>query len=488
MKSLRTAVIGVGTFGENHARAYAEYGRSELVWVCDLNEERGRKVASRYGARYTPDYEEVAQDPSVQAVSVATPDFAHTEPVLRMIEAGKHVLVEKPLATSVEEARRVILDKLAERKPPVGGVGVQVIEDERDKFSRAAQDALLLRVGARVEQPAPGAEDLRGLTLFELAKECLRRANIPLVGDRMAIVQRAFTHTSSDFPIILQNVVNKQLVDAYTELPTTYQLWTRKATADNFKELKRVWLGNAPKLTQIPEGGEYKEITLGEAGESYAIGTYGAMFSITRQAIINDDLDAFQRIPRLFGSAAKRTVNETVYAILKNNPTMADGKTLFHADHGNEGTAGAIGEDTFNEAIQKMSEQKDLSGEAILGIMPRFLIVPPALKTTALKWLKSTALPQSGMSSGVFNPFQNVAEPVVEPALSAAAGGSDTAWYMAADPRMVDTIEVAFLGGNEEPRVESQKGFEVDGMRFKVSLDFGAKAIDWRGLFRNVGA
>jgi len=367
-------------------------------------------------------------------------------------------------------------------------LNITYLEDERDKFVHAATHGLLMRVGGRVEDPAPGAEEFRTMSLFELAKRCLKRAGVLAEGSKSEVIQRAFTHTSSDFPQILQNVVNKQLVDAYTELPTTYQLWTRKATADNFKELKRVWLGNAPKLTQIPEGGEYKEITLGEAGESYAIGTYGAMFSITRQAIINDDLDAFQRIPRLFGAAAKRTVNETVYAILKNNPTMADGKTLFHADHGNEGTAGAIGEDTFNEAIQKMSEQKDLSGEAILGIMPRFLIVPPALKTTALKWLKSTALPQSGMSSGIFNPFQNVAEPVVEPALSAAAGGSDTAWYMAADPRMVDTIEVAFLGGNEEPRVESQKGFEVDGMRFKVSLDFGAKAIDWRGLFRNVGA
>ena len=367
-------------------------------------------------------------------------------------------------------------------------VNIMYLEDERDKFVRAATHGLLMRVGGRVEDPAPGAEEFRTMSLFELAKRCLKRAGVLAEGSKSEVIQRAFTHTSSDFPQILQNVVNKQLVDAYTELPTTYQLWTRKASASDFKAMWRVWFSSAPKLIEVPEGGEYKQITFSEAGESYAIGTYGAMFSITRQAIINDDLDAFQRIPRLFGAAAKRTVNETVYAILKNNPTMADGKTLFHADHGNEGTAGAIGEDTFNEAIQKMSEQKDLSGEAILGIMPRFLIVPPALKTTALKWLKSTALPQSGMSSGIFNPFQNVAEPVVEPALSAAAGGSDTAWYMAADPRMVDTIEVAFLGGNEEPRVESQKGFEVDGMRFKVSLDFGAKAIDWRGLFRNVGA
>ncbi len=367
-------------------------------------------------------------------------------------------------------------------------IGIAYLEDERDKFVRAATHGLLMRVGGKVEDPAPGAEEFRTGSLFELARRCLQRAGITTEGSKSEVIHRAFTHTSSDFPTILQNVVQKQLVDAYTEVPTTYQLWTRKATAENFKELRRVWLGSAPKLTQIPEGGEYREVTLGEAGESYAIGTYGAMFSITRQAIINDDLDAFQRIPRLFGAAAKRTVNETVYAILKDNPTMADGKALFHADHNNLGTAGAIGENTLNEAIQKMSEQKDASGEAVLGIAPRFLIVPPALKTTALKWLKSTALPVDNKSSKVFNPFQDLAELVVDACLGSAGGGSDTAWYMAADPNVIDTIEVAFLDGNETPQLETERGFEVDGMRFKVRLDFGAKAIDWRGLFRNTGA
>lgn len=108
MGKLRTAVVGVGTFGRNHARAYAEYERSELVWVCDLNEERGREIAAHYGAQYTPDYREVAGDPSVEAVSIATPDFAHTEPALTMIESGKHILVEKPLATATEEARHIL--------------------------------------------------------------------------------------------------------------------------------------------------------------------------------------------------------------------------------------------------------------------------------------------------------------------------------------------------------------------------------------------
>lgn len=143
MKRLRTAVVGVGTFGENHARAYAEYARSELVWVCDLNEERGREVASRYGARYIQDYEEVARDPSVQAVSVATPDFAHTEPALRMIEAGKHVLVEKPLATSVEEARKVV------EAAKTAGVVLMVDFHNRwnPPFLRAKREVLEGRIG-----------------------------------------------------------------------------------------------------------------------------------------------------------------------------------------------------------------------------------------------------------------------------------------------------------------------------------------------------
>lgn len=104
----RMAVIGVGLFGENHARAYAEYHRSRLVCVCDVREDRAREVASRFGCDYTTDYREVAQSSEIDAVSIATPDFAHLEPCLAGLAAGKHVLVEKPLATSVADATRIV--------------------------------------------------------------------------------------------------------------------------------------------------------------------------------------------------------------------------------------------------------------------------------------------------------------------------------------------------------------------------------------------
>jgi predicted dehydrogenase len=107
MEKIRTAVIGTGTFGEVHVRTYAESAGADLVCVCDLNEERAKEMAARYGCDYTTDSQEIARDASIQVVSVATPDFAHREPCLQMIEAGKDLLVEKPLATTVEDAEAI---------------------------------------------------------------------------------------------------------------------------------------------------------------------------------------------------------------------------------------------------------------------------------------------------------------------------------------------------------------------------------------------
>jgi predicted dehydrogenase len=105
---VRTAVIGVGLFGENHAAAYAEYHKSRLVCVCDVRADRAREVASRWKCDYTTDLHEIARSSEIDAVSVATPDFAHLEPCLAVLNSGKHLLVEKPLATSTAEAKQIL--------------------------------------------------------------------------------------------------------------------------------------------------------------------------------------------------------------------------------------------------------------------------------------------------------------------------------------------------------------------------------------------
>ncbi len=108
MEQIKAAVVGVGLFGEYHAKAYAEYHRSELAMVCDMNEQRAKAVAQKYGCDYTTKSEEIADRPDIEAVSIATPDFAHRDVALQLISAGKNVLVEKPLATSTAEAREMV--------------------------------------------------------------------------------------------------------------------------------------------------------------------------------------------------------------------------------------------------------------------------------------------------------------------------------------------------------------------------------------------
>ncbi len=105
----RFALVGAGLFGEMHAKVYSKHPGAELAAVCDLNEARAQEVAQRHGTgKACSDWREIAADASIDAVSIATPDFAHTEAAVGLAEAGKHLLVEKPLAMTVEECERII--------------------------------------------------------------------------------------------------------------------------------------------------------------------------------------------------------------------------------------------------------------------------------------------------------------------------------------------------------------------------------------------
>lgn len=132
------ALIGAGLFGERHAQAYSRHPLVDFKYVCDLDEARAKRIAEAYGAeRYTTNYEEVLADKDVVAVSIATPDHAHRAVTLAAAEAGKHILVEKPLATNVEDAEAMIA---ATRK-----AGVKLMVDFHNRSNPpmvAARDAV----------------------------------------------------------------------------------------------------------------------------------------------------------------------------------------------------------------------------------------------------------------------------------------------------------------------------------------------------------
>ncbi|EAQ6393022.1 gfo/Idh/MocA family oxidoreductase, partial [Salmonella enterica] len=107
-KMLHIGMIGTGSISDLHMRYYAKNENAVIYAICDLNEQRAAVAAEKYGAQsvYT-DYREMLKDPHVDAVSICTWNNTHAEFAIAALEAGKHVLLEKPVATNVEDALRI---------------------------------------------------------------------------------------------------------------------------------------------------------------------------------------------------------------------------------------------------------------------------------------------------------------------------------------------------------------------------------------------
>jgi ATP-dependent Clp endopeptidase proteolytic subunit ClpP len=387
-----------------------------------------------------------------------------------------------------EQASAKLLDELGkEQEPQQGGFNAAVYAGNGDIVKESMSAAIKAKAGIKVEQNELTHDNpYRAMSLMEMARAALNEKGVGTAayGDRMSLVGAAFTHGNSDFPHVLADVANKSMLQGFEEANETFQLWTRQGSLSDFKVSKRVGLNDFASLPEVRPGAEYTYGTVGERAENIALATYGKLFSINRQAIINDDLAAFTRIPFLMGQAAIRTVGDLVYAILTSNPTMSDGNSLFHAaNHKNlqTGAGSALQVSSLEAARTAMRKQKLDKGNA-LGIRPEFLLVPAALESKATKLMRDTVLP--GASNGESNPVSGMAQVISEARLD---DSSATAWYLAAGA-MYDTIEVAYLDGNNSPFLDQMDGFTVDGTTMKVRIDAGVAPLEYRTLYKGVGA
>ncbi|MEZ2746312.1 ClpP-like prohead protease/major capsid protein fusion protein [Halopseudomonas bauzanensis] len=382
-----------------------------------------------------------------------------------------------------EQAKDKLLAKLGEGttpSAPAANPNTFIHAGNGNIVGDGVRNAIEARVGiSAVEQ----GNAFAGMTLGELARASLSQRGISIVGmDRRSIVGLAFTHSSSDFGNLLADVAHKSMLKGYQEAAETFTQWTTKGTLTDFRPSTRVDLSTFPNLDKVPEGAEYKYGTVGDGGEQIMLATYGKLFSITRQAIINDDLSALTRVPRLMGRAAIRTVGDLVYAVLTGNPAMSDGKTLFHNDHKNLLPGAALSIANIGKGMQAMRTQKD--GKATLDIRPKYLLTSVAQEPTAIALLAAEFDPALA-DAKVPNPVRNKLEVISDPRLDDA---SNTTSYMLADQSMYDTLEVAYLDGNDKPYLEQQQGFTVDGAAFKVRIDAGVAPLSWRTLVKMPGA
>jgi hypothetical protein len=388
--------------------------------------------------------------------------------------------------TSLEKARGLIMDESA-RSQSVTIKNQTTVEhgnqNERDTRVRSITSALLIRgFGEEKYKPEMNANEYRGMSLLELAKECLEASGTKTRGlGKMEVASRAF-HSTSDFPLILEGVVNKSLRDAYAQAAQTFRPLVRVVELPDFKQVYRNQLGDAPALKEVVENAEITRGTMSEAQEKYKLKTFARIVGLSRQLIINDDLNALTRIPSGFGLQASNLESDLVWGIILANAAMGDNVALFHADHKNLGTAGAIGETTVSEARKLMKKQKGLGKDAsYLNLTPKFVIVAPERETEAEKFFAPIV---PNLASSV-NPFSGKCQIISEARLSPTTGLG--AYYFAAGVEQVDTIELAYLQGQRGLFTETRMGFDVDGMEIKARLDVGAAPIDFRGLVKNAG-
>lgn len=399
--------------------------------------------------------------------------------------------------SSVDQARSAILDELVKRDAAMGGhrnVRVETVQDEMQVRMAGIEQAILHRVAASTKLDDNGRQ-YRGMSLLEMGRDFLEAHGVNTRGmDRLNLATRMLhfraggAHGTSDFPSLFANVANKRLRGAYDENPGTYALWARRApNAPDFKSIQVTSLSGAPALLQTNEHGEFKYGSMSDGKETYSVITYGRIVSLTRQAIINDDLRAFDRLVTAFGFSARRLENRLVYSQLTDNANMGDGTALFHANHANLGTGAgsALQLSALSAGRTAMRLQKGLASEE-LNLSPSYLIVPAALEATAYQLTSANYVPAKPTDTNEFRAGGRTSvEPIVEPILD---GISSTAWYLAANSGQVDTVEYCYLDGAEGPVIESEVGFEVDGVSYKCREDFAAKAIDYRGLYKGAGA
>ena len=378
-----------------------------------------------------------------------------------------------------------MFDAIEQRRQETPGHRVDITVDARDKFRAAGTDAMLIRAGFSVEKPAYGADDLTGFTMTEVARACLRNAGARPNGNPLEMVGRAFTHSTSDFPMLLANIAHKSVLLGFEKASETWQQWCAIGSVSDFKIHTRVRAGELEDLEELPENAEYKYGTRKEEQEQYSIATYGKMFNLGRQTIINDDLGALTDIPREHGEAAARKIGDIAYSVLFANANMGDGKPLFDSSRNNRLGPWPWNIKNLGKVIEAMRKQKDIGGNRRLNIKPEYLIAPVSMETMLEQFFRSN-LEGTQAKPNLINPFsgnylKRIYEVRVDEHNETVEPGTIKNLMYFVGPKG-KTVFVFFLNGNQRPYLETRNGWSVDGVEWKVRIDAGAKAMSPRAL------
>ncbi len=291
--------------------------------------------------------------------------------------------------------------------------------------------------------------------------------------------------TTASFSYLLGTSMNKRLLKDYQAWPAEWMRFCTIVPIRDFKQQSRVRLGAFGSLPIVAEDSAYTAVSLTDSAATYVPQKRGNLVTVSREVIVNDDLQAIKQIPTKLAVSAAYTLAEFVYGFLSNNPTIYDGSALFTtgAPHTNLGAA-ALSSAAMQSGVTAMREQTNYAGKR-LGLRPRYLVVPAELEWTSMVITKSAGVP--GSNNNDINPMLGYVTPIVSAQLS-----STTQWFLLADPREVDTIEIGFVGGQVNPALFIQDSpllglnFTQDAVTYKVRQEYGGAVVDYRGLYRGI--
>jgi hypothetical protein len=361
---------------------------------------------------------------------------------------------------------------------------VEVTRDSGDTLLRGIEEGLSARVQVGKPMTDLGRE-FRSYTLLEMTRQYLESRGVNTRGmSKTELVQRGF-HSTSDFPLLFSNLAGKTLDAAYQEEPHTWKPLCRQRNLPDFKEANDLIIAGALTPEPLLEGGEYKAGTLQEAQHTWKLATFARKVTVTRQAIINDDLSALERVPEMLGRGFRRLESNIIWELITGDAiTSVDGLPLFKAAHANSSSQ-TITTAGFNAARKAMRKQTDIAGNTI-NLTPSYMMVPTDLEATALQFLFPTGFApadRTGAEGPVTAQTAGV-QLIVEPRLD----GSATTWYLAASPGAVEGIVYGYLAGEEGPTVTTTEKRDPDGVELLARFDFGAAVKDYRGFFRAAAA
>ena len=470
---------------------------------AELEKDERKAQPEEVKAKAEVDLAATAKDAAVAAVKAERERVSE----IQAICAGEFPEIEKQAVSagwSPEVVTKKVLETLrAER--PAASVNIAIhSKPEGGEMRKTLEAAMSLRVGVSADalEKSYGAQTVEAgmremdMPLKHLMVECMKLDGIPCSrGFDNETIRAAFSSVS--LPGILSNVANKKLLQSYEAQPVIATKLCSTGDLNDFKETERFRLTDVGDLLPVAADGEIKDGGLLEEAATNRLETYGKKFCLTRKMIINDDLNAFMKVPVAMGNRAARLIDQLFFSRLLQNPAQNDGKALFHNSHRNilTGASSALSADSLKKAVQLYLDQVDADGQPI-SVEPRYLLVPTALKHLAIELTRGATLVMSGGTENTVRPAINVLadenlQVVSSPYLGNAAydGSSQTAWYLFGDPRTVDTFELGFLKGKRTPTIErGETDFNTLGMWFRVYFDIGVREQDFRGMVKANGA